>query len=30
MLFARKFDMVNHPEILDLIDNNLLQYGTHN
>lgn len=30
MLFARKFDMANSPEILDLIDNNLLQHGTYN
>lgn len=36
MLFARKFDMLNKPEILDLIDHqlltnlNLLKNGTHN
>lgn len=30
MLFARKFDMINKPEILNLIDNNLLTDGAHN
>lgn len=29
MLFARKFDMVNSPKILDLIDNHILNNGTH-
>ncbi|MCX2449847.1 glycosyl transferase [Pedobacter sp. PLR] len=29
MLFARKFDMVNSPEILDLIDTQILKNGTH-
>lgn len=29
MLFARKFDMVNHPGILDLIDKNLSLHGTY-
>lgn len=29
MLFARKFDMVNHPGILDLIDKNLSLHGAH-
>ena len=29
MLFARKFDMVNSPKILDLIDNTLLINGPH-
>lgn len=29
MLFARKFDMVKQPEILDIIDKNLLLYGTY-
>jgi len=30
MLFARKFDMATHPEIIDLIDKNLLANGSHN
>ncbi|WP_316749130.1 beta-1,6-N-acetylglucosaminyltransferase [Pedobacter gandavensis] len=30
MLFARKFDMINSPKILDLIDNQILKNGTHN
>ncbi|WP_316820151.1 beta-1,6-N-acetylglucosaminyltransferase [Pedobacter gandavensis] len=29
MLFARKFDVVNSPEILDLIDNHILKNGPH-
>lgn len=30
MLFARKFNQVESPEILDLIDKNLLKHGTYN
>lgn len=30
MLFARKFDAAVHPEILDLIDKNLLAHGPYN
>jgi hypothetical protein len=29
-LFARKFDVINNPAILDYIDNYLLTHGTHN
>lgn len=29
MLFARKFDMMNSPKILDLIDKHILNNGTH-
>jgi hypothetical protein len=29
-LFARKFDVINHPAILDFIDDNLLTHGTYN
>ncbi|MCX2479522.1 glycosyl transferase [Pedobacter sp. MC2016-15] len=29
-LFARKFDVVNSPEILDYIDNYILTHGAHN
>lgn len=28
-LFARKFDMIKHPEILDIIDNTLQTHGAH-
>lgn len=30
MLFARKFDVINSPKILDLIDKHLSTYGAHN
>lgn len=30
MLFARKFDAVNSPKIIDLIDKHLSTYGAHN
>lgn len=29
MLFARKFDMIQHPEILDIIDKALITHGAH-
>jgi hypothetical protein len=29
MLFARKFDLAQHPEIIDFIDKQILTHGTH-